>query len=186
MAECVVDVHLASTRHRRVQMRRAEYGVGPASRSSAISGRAKETSWSSGTSRRRQPCGLGDLLGLPQVLVHEGDRHAALLDRCCDPLDRADADVAAREDRLIPIETDPVFGGHQHLAWSFLYRKINGRDLREHVRHARETSAISRATVSGWSSEAKWPQRSSLTVWTPGIARAFASRSLGRDQSWSP
>ena len=33
-----------------------------------------------------------------QVLVHEGDGHAALADRCGDTLDRAEAHVAARED----------------------------------------------------------------------------------------
>ena len=38
------------------------------------------------------------LLLLAQVLVDEGDRHAALADRRGDALDRAEADVAARED----------------------------------------------------------------------------------------
>ena len=35
---------------------------------------------------------------LAQVLVHEGDRHAALADRRGNALDRAEAHVAARED----------------------------------------------------------------------------------------
>ena len=37
-------------------------------------------------------------LGVLEVLVHEGDRHAALADRGGDALDRAEAHVAARED----------------------------------------------------------------------------------------
>src|SRR5262249_18199574 len=48
------------------------------------------------------------------------------------------------------------------------------------------TSATSCATASGFSSEAKWPQRSSETVRTPGITRPFASRSSGCDQSSLP
>jgi len=35
---------------------------------------------------------------LPEVLVHEGDRHAAFADRGRDSLHRAEADVAAGED----------------------------------------------------------------------------------------
>ena len=37
-------------------------------------------------------------VGVAQVLVHEGDRHAALADGRGDALDRAEPDVAARED----------------------------------------------------------------------------------------
>ena len=40
----------------------------------------------------------GRLLGVAQVLVDEGDRHAALADRGGDALDRAEAHVAAGED----------------------------------------------------------------------------------------
>src|SRR5262249_11655643 len=36
--------------------------------------------------------------GVPEVLVHEGDRHAALADGGGDAFDRAEPDIAARED----------------------------------------------------------------------------------------
>jgi L-histidine N-alpha-methyltransferase len=42
--------------------------------------------------------GGGEGLRLPEVLVHERDRHAALADGCGDALDRAQPNVAARED----------------------------------------------------------------------------------------
>jgi hypothetical protein len=42
--------------------------------------------------------GDGGRLSRPQVLVHEGDRHAAPADRGGDSLNRAEPDVAAGED----------------------------------------------------------------------------------------
>jgi hypothetical protein len=44
-----------------------------------------------------------------------------------------------------------------------------------------------KGTISpGFSRLEKWPQPSSKAVCTPGTARRLASRSGGRDQSWSP
>ena len=74
--------------------------------------------------RSRRPT----LLGVAQVLVHEGDRHAALADRCRYPLHGAEPDVAAGEDardaRLeevrVPFEWPPSGVAHvtagEHIA----------------------------------------------------------------------
>src|SRR5262249_26244037 len=54
----------------------------------------------------------------------------------------------------------------------------------ERQRHA--TPWISSAIARGFSSEAKCPQRGSEQARTPRMTLAFASRSLGRDQSSLP
>jgi hypothetical protein len=64
--------------------------------------------------------GVGAGFGVPQVLVHEGDSHAALADRRRNALDGTESDVAAGEDardaRLeevrVPVELPPSRGAH--------------------------------------------------------------------------